>query len=56
MIAQPKIRQNRPGTAAGYRDDGSTVPTPGDAPDGNSDDSEGIQALARPPPIGPVGT
>jgi len=55
MIAKPEIHQDRPRTAAGCRDDGSTVPTPGIAPEGNSDDSGGIQALARPPPIGPVG-
>ncbi len=54
MIANPENRQDCPRTAAGCRDDGSTVPRPGIAPDGDSDAFAGFPAWARPPPIGPA--
>ena len=45
-----RTRQDRVRTPAGRPDDGSTVPTPGDAPDGDSDGETGFPASARPPP------
>jgi len=46
-------RQDRPREAVGWREDGSTVPTPEDSSGDDSDPFAGISARARGPPIGP---